>query len=300
MQPGWNSVYLDVLPPDTAPEAVFAGLPIEIVATWFRCIRQCNSSRIHPRSHGNRRAGVFGYAPDRPDAFLSNLHAVHDHRAYLVKARAACKWTVTGEGETPGRLRWQPSSFSFTGLPVDPAAPPTFAQFFASSAAHNGQTVFQLEQGIWTPIRNPATTRIRPGEAYWIYANGGSEYQGPLRVTGLTDGGIDFGSVGEQWKLQLKAADQELSAVSVETVGAGALPLSYGVRESKTPTTRYVRWSNPLQLTATWEGGFEVRLQVQRAEMTTFDQDQLLRVTGGGVEFHLPVKAHRADVAAQR
>jgi hypothetical protein len=76
------------------------------------------------------------------------------------------------------RLRWSPNAFNLLGFAVDPQTAPTFAAYFAGSDAHS--QCYELRNGSWARIENPATTRVKAGKAYWVFSKGGSDYQGPL------------------------------------------------------------------------------------------------------------------------
>src|SRR5262249_20386346 len=121
------------------------------------------------------------YAPQRPDAFLSNLRAIQGNKAYLIYAERACTWNPGGYVvfQAP---HWQSDSFNLVGFPVDSVSPPTFAKFFAGSKAHQELRVYRLVDERWVPVNNPGSTPMRAGEACWVYCEGGSDYQGPLAV----------------------------------------------------------------------------------------------------------------------
>ena len=124
------------------------------------------------------------YAPDRPDAFLSTLHAIHGQRGYLIHASRAFTWRVTG-AVVPEEIQWTPNAFNLVGFTVAAGAPPTFAQFFAGSPAHQHNRIYRLEDGNWRRVSDPSGEAMREGEAFWIYCDGASSYQGPLRVQTL-------------------------------------------------------------------------------------------------------------------
>src|SRR6185503_20269632 len=102
-----------------------------------------------------------------PGAFVNNLFTVHAGRAYLVKVTAPATLQLSGRPAVT-RATWQPDSFNLRGFPVNPAQLPTFANFFAPSAAHSGQRVYQLNaSGQWTLVN--AGDLMKASEAYWVF-----------------------------------------------------------------------------------------------------------------------------------
>ena len=81
LQPGWNSVFLEVRPEDNSAEAVFGGLPLASAWTW-------NPSEPkfefvdNPDELVAPNAQWLGYFPfPRPESILTNLFAVQANRA---------------------------------------------------------------------------------------------------------------------------------------------------------------------------------------------------------------------------
>ncbi|HET7746727.1 MAG TPA: hypothetical protein VFM29_05475, partial [Vicinamibacteria bacterium] len=185
LRPGWNSVYLEVEPAARATADVFQGIPVASVWAWEP--RRSTVDFIQNPSDGLfNRPGWLGYFPaGRPEAILTNLFIVQANRAYLIKLEGSSPvvWTVTGRPALDA-ASWVPNSFNLVGLPVDPAVPPTFGQYFASSPAHDGQPIYRLGSGgVWEPVTMPFATSIRSGEAYWVFCSGASEYAGPVDVS---------------------------------------------------------------------------------------------------------------------
>ena len=139
------------------------------------------------------------FAPSLPESVISDLYRVAPQQAYLVYANAAMTLTVSGQA-VPTRLRWKSDSYNLTGIPIDPANPPTFKDFFEGSEAHQAisskPAIYRLgEDGRWKSVDRPENARIRDGEAYWVYCHGPSDFQGPLNATvsGVAAGGaLDF------------------------------------------------------------------------------------------------------------
>src|SRR6478672_5566355 len=79
LQRGWNAVFLEVIPINTAPASVFAGTPINIVATFLG--NQTTVQFIRdPATIGWKKEGwTVWYAPQRPESFLTTLFAIGGH-----------------------------------------------------------------------------------------------------------------------------------------------------------------------------------------------------------------------------
>lgn len=183
LRPGWNAVYLEVQPDERAPAAVFRDIPVESVWTWFD--RTSSVEFIRDPAEGlwaQPGWSVYTKSPDKTAA--TNLYAIFANRAYLIKlgGRQNVTWAVTGTPATDKTL-WTANSFNLTGFHVNMANPPTFAEFLSSSPSHAGQEVYRLSSlGEWELVANPVTTAIRSGEAYWVYCNGSSTFQAPIKV----------------------------------------------------------------------------------------------------------------------
>ena len=179
LEKGWNAVYLEVEPMDTAPAKVFAGTPVDVAAQFLRPVRTSQFATDPNEILANQEGWGIWYGPEREEGFLSNLFAIHSHTAYLVHSREKFTWRVTGQVFLK-RIYWKPDSFNLVGFPVSEAAKPTFAEYFRGVPAHDGKAAFRLVNGAWRKIDRPAETVMRRGEAYWVYSEGGSDYQGPF------------------------------------------------------------------------------------------------------------------------
>ena len=147
LQPGWNSVFLEVQPADNSANAVFGGLPV--ASAWSRAERLTAAEYIQNATEAafNEAGWLRWFHPSRPEAFLNTLHAVHANRAYLIKSTNATpvEWSVAGR-PSMRQLEWVPDAYNLRGLPVDPAAPPTFLNFFRHAQAHFNTANGQLEK----------------------------------------------------------------------------------------------------------------------------------------------------------
>jgi hypothetical protein len=158
LKAGWNAVFLEVEPADPAPAKVFAGLPVDKVATLFQS-PVTNQFVTDPgvELFKGQGWGVW-YAPGTPEAFLKSLDAINGNRAYLVHAKSACQWRASGDALLPA-TEWRADAFHFVGFPVSATGGPTFGQFFAGSKAHKDQAIYRLADGGWPLEESTATVR---------------------------------------------------------------------------------------------------------------------------------------------
>jgi hypothetical protein len=298
LRAGWNAVFLEVQPAAAHPSELFAGLPVETVA----CFVPGRLDSQYLRSPGDapwRDEGwVVWHAPERPDAFLSTLHEIQARRGLLIRASADFTWTVTGEVRATV-LEWHPNTCSLTGLPVDPAAPPTFARFFEGSPAHRRLRIFRLESGNWKLVRNPAEEKVRSAEAYWIQTEGASTYQGPLRLelprTGELDFGLILGSRNLGFVNEIGGAPARVSVEVMSADGAATLPLRRVQRNPATLATAATDLPAASSLPALAAGErTSIRLEPHRDAMKGTQASSLLRITDGrGTRLWVPVRARR-------
>ncbi len=292
LRAGWNSVWLEVSPADTAADAVFADLPVDVCARHLRPVAGGEFIRNPAEQPFNQEGWSVWYAPTREDAAIRTLDRIHGHAAYLVHARAACRWTVAGTQQFRSH-RWKHGGFTLAGFAVDPERPPTFAQYFAGAAGRVGSRIFRLVDDRWQ-LAAPAT-RIRPGEACWVYAEGDSDYQGPVTVDlGLP--ALDFGTTSERLALKLvnsSAGEATLSAELLAPGAAGTLPIQQVDLHAATltTTTHAVTGSGTVLPGGTAE---TLRLSLRRDLMAQPAQTALLKITdGAGACVLVPVRGQK-------
>lgn len=182
LEPGWNSVFLEVDAYPSSCQLQFDNLPINAVWTWspsFSTVQFIqNPDELVPETPDFR---VY-YPSDQARSLLSNLVALQAGRPYLIEASASATWTVKGRPLLIEQT-WVPDSYNLVGFWTDPNSPPSFSQWFASSAAHNPLDVWSLDpDGTWTQIANSSGTPIQPGRAYWVFCAGASSFQGPVEI----------------------------------------------------------------------------------------------------------------------
>jgi hypothetical protein len=198
LQPGWNAVWLEVDPSNRNPAAVFTGLPLLSVWTWSERVTATDFIQNPATAGWNKNKWLGWFPPDSPGAALGNLFSVIPSRAYLIHLGGASPvlWTVTGS-VVPQPTTWSPNQYNLRGLPVDPMSPPTFREFFRHSAAHwdaasdTTAPIYRLNtNGVWSLVSSEAS--LRRNEAYWVFANGASDYSAPESLAASTGDRVYF------------------------------------------------------------------------------------------------------------
>lgn len=225
LRAGWNAVYLEVFPSEPEPSKLFAGTPIDIAASYYAALSTAQFIS-NPSADLLRQSGwAVWYADSREDAFLTTLHAIQAGQPYLIFSKRDFTWAVHGLA-TPARVHWQADSFNLVGFSVAEQGAPTFAQFFSGSKAHQHNRIYRLSDGIWRQVTEPGAETLRSGEAFWIYCEGGSEYQGPLRVETPASQGLVLRAGVEELILRNDADYPVAARLEHVAPGADSVPLS--------------------------------------------------------------------------
>ncbi len=297
LQPGWNSVYLEVQPSNNTANAVFGGLPI--ASAWTRAERLSSADYIQNASEAafNQPAWLRWFNPTRPEAFLNNLFSVTANRAYLIKLTNSqpVLWSVTGRPSLR-QPEWVPDAYNLRGLPVAAANPPTFFNFFRYSPAHFDSTSGQLEKiyrlngsGQWTEVSSSDFTKA--GEAYWIYTRGASDYNGPLNAVLELGDGLDYGVDLTELSVQLKNQSLAPKTVTVQDMGIEGDRLSYYVF-NPAQGAQWPALTSPITMSVPPQTNLTLRLAVRRQDITQSNYVSLLKLTDdAGTEFEVPVSA---------
>lgn len=308
LEPGWNAVYLEVYPSEAEPGRVFAGLPVDVVASFYE--RPVAAQFMtDPGADLFRKAGWgVWYAEDRPDAFLKSLHAIHGQQAYLVHATRGFVWQVTG-AVVVSEVAWTPHAYNLVGFAVDAQSPPTFAQFFDGSPAHRHDRIFRLLDGVWRRVTAPGAERMRSGEAFWIYCQGASNYRGPLAVETRTRQGVLVGQGAVPVTLRNRTSFPVVPVFEHVPSGGPAVPLSLVVRalgegqgEMRSVAVPRPEGAWSFELPALEAGqSLQVPLEARTESLTRPTQASVLRVRSDlGTEVWLPVFAIRPDLEEPR
>jgi hypothetical protein len=297
LQNGWNAVYLNVAPTNTAPAAVFGKLPVQSV--WTRAEPISTAQFIQdPDEAAFNVAEWVRWVPAEP-AFISTLHAVQGYRAYLVKlTNGPVNWQVTG---TPAaqELRWASDLYNLRSFPVDPTAPPTFKAFLASSSAlydvaqDRPRGVFRLgSAGKWVEANK--SEPLEAGIAYWVYCQGASDFAAPLKLSLDSGNVLNFGQELGRTTLQFENLGPGVRTVTLrQSAGFLAGVLAFQ-RFNSTNGFEWTDLPNPFTLQVTNGTARNLVLAVRRNRMPLKNYASILEVTDGqGTKLSLPVTVEK-------
>jgi hypothetical protein len=304
---GWNAVFLEVYPFVADPAIVFSNAPVDIVASYYPHNGSAQFMATPSADLFKKSGWGVWYAGKRPDAFLKTLFAIYGQQPYLIQAKSDYTLTITGS-VVPPDVHWQPNAYNLVGFSVSSPGAPTFARFFAGSTAHQHNRLYRLTDGNWRRVLDPGAETMRSGEAFWIYSEGTSKYQGPLSVETTIAQGVFLGSGSDALTLRNQSADPITATIQHVPAGTNSLPLSIVIRalsDGGTPIQSVAAaqpngpWTHvlpPLEAGAAMQVPFEVRQQ----ELNSTLQGSLLQIsTDLGTEVWLPVVGVRKDLEAQ-
>ncbi|MCG6118527.1 MAG: hypothetical protein MEQ07_10120 [Aquimonas sp.] len=281
LRPGWNAIHVELEPSEKDITRVFAGLP---VASVWRYIPNDGGARfIRDPSEGlDNLEGWFSWFPEpRPEAFLSNLFSISANTSYLVRLEGTAPRELSVRGR-PKLLptRWQPNSFTLTGLPVSATAAPTFAEYFSVSPAHVGQPIYRLDaSGQWQRVTSPATTRVEPGVAYWIHTRGNSRYQGRLGVVLDQSESLEYSAGRDEIRVVLRNLSGLPGSIQVRRIAGDGLPLTYLNEDPETGETGWPDLQQSLVLDVQPGAEAFLTLGLRRSQFTADRMDEVLEIS---------------------
>jgi hypothetical protein len=287
---GWNAIWLEVDPVDDRVASTFDPSKIDVVARYFTPATQVRFLQNPAEQPWNEPGWGVWYAPSRGEAFLTSLHAVQGSAAYLVHATNAHTITVTGAVQHRP-LRWNANSFNLTGLPVAESPRITFARFFSGAGNRLGNQVYRLVEGTWQKVGNLSAAEIRPGEAYWIYAEGRTNYQGPLEAKYVGAGQLNLAANAGSAGIDL--INRGTNTLSVKATVEGGLPLFRAVPDLANLTSKTVRMTGEVDLGSISAGkASELRLEYRPTGEPPGSASGILTLkSSDGCILRLPIRA---------
>jgi hypothetical protein len=307
LEAGWNAVFFEVEPSNTDPAVVFAGLGANLLSVWtwnpnagtVEFIQ--NPVQLIPSS-----PQMLNYQPNDPQNIVTNLHAIHGNQAYLIHVSAGATLTVTGEPKVPN-INWKPNSFNLVGFHVNADNPPLFHDFFEPSSAHNGDFVsgratpeiYQLDNASssWVPVLSPSVP-MKKGEAFWVYTQGSSEFNGPVAVQLERADGLHYGDTLTRQDVVFKNDSNEQQTISMSlSAGAPSNRLFYWKLNE---TSNIFEWATfpPANLAIAPGESERLSLGVKRDGLSAADPlAGNIDVEAGGTVFQIPLSLEGIDVA---
>jgi hypothetical protein len=314
LQPGWNSVFVEVAPEPRNPAQLFQGIPVESVWAWNERFSTTQFLEDPDTLVPENPKWLHWYPLDNPASVGNNLFIVRGGSPLLIKLSGDTPvvWNVTGLAHFDA-VDWIPNSFNLTGFYIDPAIPPTFQAFFAPSPAHNNFPKYRLNSaGDWELITDPDSRAINPGEAYWIFCNGSSRYSGPLLADSSLGFELEFERVLTQIPVRVRNASAASRNLVLKLLGsgnppsasfpllAGSVPLSYSDVAFPGGVGQYLNFPAELSLTLASQQSAQIEFQVRRRDMPPFGvppgtpylYQSILEITdGAGSRIRFPVSA---------
>lgn len=298
---GWNILFLEVSPSNSAPGVVFANLPVASV--WTRAEPVSTAQFIQdPNEAVFNEAEWLRWTPGQPD-FVSTLRAVLGRRVYLLNLSSdPPPWQLTGAIAVRS-LQWIPDRYNLRSFPIDPVYPPTFREFFQSSPAHYDRTqdrprsIYRLGgDGKW--VLADKRERMSPGEAYWVYCQGESTFTGPLEFSMDTGDTLDFGQELDRGTLRFRNATDALRTVTLRQPGTTVPGLFAYQRFNATNAFEWADLPNPFSFDLSRGSSKSVQLAIRRSLMPESRYTAVLEVTDGqGIRYRVPVASEKISAS---
>ena len=295
LRTGWNTVFPEVTPTEANPDVIFEGVPITQAITYYPQNSPVQFIQDPDEAPWDKHGWSRWVPKSNREAFLKNLFTIQANQPYLLYCTKAHALQITGTPEVK-KFAWQPDAFNFVGFHVDKTTPPTFAQFFEGSAAHSAFHIYQLMSNKWQRVEYPAATNILSGQVYWVWCDGGSEYQGPMEITlpGTGDG-LDFLAAVDELEIEVtNHSPNPLSFTLAPVSGRGSVPLSLKRSDVTAETVvsyeRFVSYSPEVSLESGETHG--VTLGVRRKDMAGSEVTGVLKIIDDiGNAYYIKVSA---------
>ena len=284
LRPGWNAIHVEVQPEVDAIEQVFAGIPVASVWRWLPDDRPVAFIQ-NPDEDLLTIDGWHGYFPShRPESILTNLYTVSANRAYLVRLMGSQSVELTIEGRPVfNRQAWRRDDFQFTGFHVDPDNEPTFHNWFAGSSAHENGPIYRLDgNGEWVEVTQTAIERIRSGEAYWVYTDGRSDYQGPMPLELEFGDRVNFSHSSSRETVVVRNRSGLSNQIRIRQLQADApVPLSLQTQDEVTKEFYWPAVDGEATVALPVDEARVLNFGVRRADLFTDQASQVVEFNNG-------------------
>jgi hypothetical protein len=236
LKPGWNAIYLTVLPEQPYIEEALRSVPWSSVWTWknrrstVQFIQEMSETAWNQSDWLVRFAPVDAETNSRPEVFANSLVKFIRNAPYLIHVDGTNTHQLQFVGE-PGYDRpiWAADSYNLTGFPVDSTRGPVKARDFLAASpalwdAATGQprALYRLNaDGLWFPVG--ANDFLAAGEAYWAYSKGANDYVAPLELTLDAGTKVDFGPIVNRRTVVLRNRTANPARVNLTLLPPGDL-----------------------------------------------------------------------------
>jgi hypothetical protein len=284
LEPGWNSVYLEVQPEPRDCNVVLEGLPIASVWCWNpkSSSAQYISTPPSPESLQVGHPQWLVYFPaDDPNHIVTSLFNIIGGKAYLIKLKGVeqVQWEVKGQPLLPD-IDWPAETYFLSGDHLSDGGEPTFGDFFSASPYHEGRPIYRLVEtgGNWQwQYADPNDTMTR-AEAYWTSSDYTSDFTGPMELGVEQASGLEYGKILVEQTLTIRNWSD--SNTTVDITLRSSLSPPHGAYEPVAGDVPLLYWAGPPDSNAPWQqlpptlsvdvnsGDTEyLRLAVQRSAM---------------------------------
>ena len=196
LKKGWNAIYFEVDPvisEQNISAFIFksiesnSSIPIEIISTYFPNNSVVEYINSPDEAVWKKPSWNSWIRDDFPESFLTNLYDLKSGQAYLIKSSQDFTWKIKGE-VAKITTNWQPNSFNFVGFQVTDNSGSFYNLFQNVQTAITLQTrpIYTLNNGVWEKV-SLVDEAVKQGKAYWIFANGNSNFQGSVELA-MDDG----------------------------------------------------------------------------------------------------------------
>lgn len=239
LKPGWNALFLTVLPEQPHIEEALRGVPWSSVWTWKNRRSSVQFIQEMNETEWNRADWLVRFSPfdsatnARPEVFANSLVKFTRNTPYLIHLDGTNSFQLQFAGE-PGYDRpvWAADSYNLTGFALDPTRGPVTAREFLAAApalwdaaAGQPRALYRLNaDGLWFPVG--ANDPLNPGEAYWAYSKGANDYVAPLELTLDAGSRVDFGPIVNRRTVVLRNRTASATKVNLTLLPPGDLTLT--------------------------------------------------------------------------
>ena len=313
---GWNAIYLEATPEESACSEFFSGMPVTKVQSYQS---DAYDDTAQYDSEGKEKVqkpiSFYQWISDAED--ISTLKSLTGGSVYLVYATNACTRTFYGVPKVPFQ-RWRAASASegllnFAGVSIATDSKPSAAEYFGEGPYGESGLVYSIGGTGDAPTMRPMSIfgrspKLSAGTAYALSAASAGDWGGVIRVSGLGSFDFDTGYT--------KSSITVINAGTTNHIFRFTLRDSEKASDKQLAISRYIKenaldsgsWSN-LTAGASWEVELEpnenldITLGLDRSGITDADAEygSLLEITDLGksaMRVRIPITAEASSDSA--